>query len=41
MVLDRPSVFFGETMDDYVIVVPGRDDQLTGQPGVASPGACR
>lgn len=35
--LERPSVFFGETMDEYVIVVPGRDNQLTGEPGVAFP----
>lgn len=37
MVLDRPSVFFGETMDEYVIIVPGRDSAFTDEPGVAFP----
>ncbi|MDX1673425.1 MAG: UPF0182 family protein [Longimicrobiales bacterium] len=31
--LARPSVFFGETMDDYVIIIPGRDSAFTGEPG--------
>ncbi len=35
--LDRPSIFFGETMGEYVIVVPGRDNQFTGEPGEAFP----
>ena len=35
--LTDPSVFFGETMTDYVIVVPGRDSAFTGTPGVAFP----
>ena len=37
MVLERPSVFFGETMDEYVIIVPGRDSAVTGEPGVEFP----
>ena len=35
--LDRASVFFGETMGDYVIIVPGRDSAFTGEPGEAFP----
>ncbi|MFO7892645.1 MAG: UPF0182 family protein [Longimicrobiales bacterium] len=35
--LDRPSVFFGETMDEYVIIIPGRDSAFTGTPGEAYP----
>lgn len=35
--LDRPSVFFGETMDEYVIIIPGRDSAFTGIPGEAFP----
>lgn len=37
LTLDRPSVFFGETMSDYVIVVPGRDGAFTGTAGVDHP----
>ena len=37
MVLDQPSVFFGETMNEYVIIVPGRDNAFTGVPGEAYP----
>lgn len=36
--LDQPSVFFGETMDDYVVIVPGRDGAFTGEPGQDFPG---
>src|SRR5690606_2313537 len=32
--LTRPSIFYGETMEDYVILVPGRDSAFTGMPGV-------
>jgi hypothetical protein len=35
--LERPSVFFGETMLDYAIVIPGRDGAFTGEPGVDYP----
>jgi uncharacterized membrane protein (UPF0182 family) len=35
--LERPSVFFGETMTEYAIVVPGRDSAFTGEPGVDFP----
>ncbi len=35
--LDRPSIFFGETMGEYVIIVPGRDSAFTGEPGVDFP----
>ena len=35
--LVRPSVFFGETMDEYAIVIPGRDSAFTGEPGVDFP----
>jgi uncharacterized protein len=35
--LVQPSVFFGETMDGYVVVVPGRDGQFTGEAGVDYP----
>jgi uncharacterized membrane protein (UPF0182 family) len=31
--LTEPSVFFGQLMRDYVILVPGRDGALTGTPG--------
>lgn len=37
MILDRPSIFFGETMEEYVIVVPGRDSAFTGEAGVDFP----
>jgi uncharacterized membrane protein (UPF0182 family) len=37
MALERPSVFFGETMGEYVIVVPGRDSAFTGEAGVDFP----
>lgn len=37
LTLDRPSVFFGETMSEYVIVIPGRDGAFTGRPGVDYP----
>ena len=36
--LEQPGVFFGETMDDYVVVVPGRDSAFTGRAGVEYPG---
>jgi uncharacterized protein len=35
--LDQPSVFFGETMDGYVVVIPGRDGDFTGQAGFDFP----
>jgi uncharacterized protein len=35
--LDEPSVFFGETMDGYVVVIPGRDGDFTGQAGLDFP----
>lgn len=35
--LRNASVFFGETMDGYVVVIPGRDGQLTGEAGVDYP----
>jgi uncharacterized protein len=35
--LDESSVFFGETMEGYVVVIPGRDGEFTGQPGVDYP----
>ncbi len=35
--LERPSVFFGETMTGYAIIVPGRDGAFTGQPGFDFP----
>lgn len=35
--LERPSIFFGETMDEYVIVIPGRDSAFTGEAGVDFP----
>jgi uncharacterized protein len=35
--LDQPSVFFGETMDGYVVVIPGRDGDFTGQAGFDYP----
>lgn len=37
MVLEQPSVFFGETMGEYVIVVPGRDSAFTGEAGIDFP----
>ncbi len=37
LALDRPSVFFGETMTGYALVVPGRDGAFTGEPGVDFP----
>ncbi len=37
LALSRPSVFFGETMTDYAVVVPGRDNAFTGEPGVDFP----
>lgn len=35
--LTRSSIFFGETMDGYVVVIPGRDGEFTGAPGVDYP----
>lgn len=35
--LQQPSIFFGETMEDYAIVVPGRDSAFTGRAGVDFP----
>ncbi|HSH45384.1 MAG TPA: UPF0182 family protein, partial [Longimicrobiales bacterium] len=35
--LTHPSVYFGESLDDYAIVVPGRDSTFDGQPGVDQP----
>jgi uncharacterized membrane protein (UPF0182 family) len=35
--LERPSVFFGEQLTDYAIVVPGREGAFTGEPGVDYP----
>jgi len=35
--LTRPSVFFGEIMDGYVVLVPGRDSAFAGTPGVDFP----
>ncbi|MFW6330597.1 MAG: UPF0182 family protein [Gemmatimonadota bacterium] len=37
LALERPSVFFGEAMSGYVVVIPGRDGQFTGTPGVDYP----
>ncbi len=37
LALDRPSVFFGETLSGYAIIVPGRDGEFTGEPGVDYP----
>lgn len=36
--LNRPSVYFGESMEGYAVVVPGRDSAFTGEPGVDYPG---
>jgi uncharacterized protein len=35
--LDQASVFFGETMDGYVVVIPGRDGEFDGQAGLDYP----
>lgn len=35
--LEQSSVFFGETMDGYVVIIPGRDDQFTGRAGLDYP----
>jgi uncharacterized protein len=35
--LDQSSVFYGETMGGYVVVIPGRDGQFTGQAGFDYP----
>lgn len=35
--LTRPDVFFGESMSEYAIVVPGRDGAFTGEPGIDYP----
>jgi uncharacterized protein len=35
--LEQPSVFYGETMDGYVVVIPGRDGQFTGEAGLDYP----
>jgi uncharacterized protein len=35
--LERSSIFFGETMEGYVVVIPGRDGQFTGQAGFDYP----
>lgn len=35
--LERPGVFFGESMAEYAIIVPGRDGAFTGRPGIDYP----
>jgi uncharacterized protein len=35
--LEQPSVFYGETMDGYVVVIPGRDGAFTGRAGFDHP----
>lgn len=35
--LERPSVFYGESTSEYAIVVPGRDGEFTGAPGIDFP----
>lgn len=35
--LERPSVFYGETMTEYAVVVPGRDGEFTGESGIDYP----
>jgi hypothetical protein len=35
--LSQPSIFFGETMGEYAVIVPGRDDAFTGEAGEAFP----
>ena len=37
LTLSHPSVFFGETLAGYAVVVPGRDSTFTGQPGIDYP----
>lgn len=39
--ITNPSVFFGETMSGYAVVVPGRDSAFVGQPGVDYPAGVR
>ncbi|MFW6205996.1 MAG: UPF0182 family protein [Gemmatimonadota bacterium] len=39
--LERPEVFIGETMRDYVVLVPGRDGAFTGEAGVDFPRGVR
>ena len=39
--MTNPSVFFGESMSGYAVVVPGRDSAFTGQPGVDYPAGIR
>jgi uncharacterized protein len=39
--IGQSSVFFGETMDGYVVVIPGRDGEFTGEPGVDYPRGIR
>lgn len=39
--LTNPSVFFGETMAGYAVVVPGRDSAFVGQPGMDYPAGIR
>lgn len=41
LVLDEPSVFFGESMAGYAVVVPGRDSAFTGRPGLDFPAGIR
>ncbi|HUG40968.1 MAG TPA: UPF0182 family protein [Longimicrobiales bacterium] len=36
--LTHPSVFFGESMSGYAVIVPGRDTAFTGRPGIDVPG---
>jgi uncharacterized protein len=37
LTLQQPSVFYGETMDGYVVVIPGRDGEFTGEAGFDHP----
>ncbi len=37
LVLDEPSVFFGEQMGEYAILIPGREGAFTGEPGTDYP----
>ena len=41
LVINNPSVFYGETMSGYAVVVPGRDSAFTGRAGLDFPAGIR
>ncbi len=41
LAIEQPSIFFGETMEGYAIIIPGRDGEFGGEPDVSYPDGIR